>query len=47
MEIVKELQSAPLQISKPTLFIFENSREAALHNAIVLENYNYNINNAI
>lgn len=32
---------------KPSLFIFENSRDAALHNAIVLENFNYNLHDAI
>jgi hypothetical protein len=47
IEIITELQSTPVPASKPTLFIFENSREAAIHNATVLENYNYNIHIAI
>jgi hypothetical protein len=47
VEIIKEIQLSQVPASKPTLFIFENSQEAALHNAIVLENYNYDINKAI
>jgi hypothetical protein len=47
MEIVKNLQLAPAQTFQPTLFIFEFSREAALHNAIVLENYNFDLSKAV
>ncbi len=31
----------------PPLFIFEHTRDDAIHNATVLENYNFNINEAI
>jgi hypothetical protein len=48
VEIIQELHSfretTPL---KTPLFIFERSRDAALHNAIVLEQFNFNINKAI
>jgi len=43
MALVKELQSVQVQAYQPTLFIIELSRDAALHNTIVLENYNFNL----
>jgi hypothetical protein len=33
--------------TRPPLFIFESSKEASLHNEIVLENYSYNVHKAI
>jgi hypothetical protein len=48
IQIIQELQNYN---NPPTnqnlLFRFENSTEAALHNAIVLEQYNFNVNDAI
>jgi hypothetical protein len=48
IEIIQELHSfketTPL---KTPLFIFERSRDAALHNAIVLEQFNFNIDKVI
>lgn len=47
-QIIKDLlQQTSNNFDESLLFHFENSREAALHNAIVLEYYNFNINDAI
>lgn len=48
VQIIKDLhQQTSNNFDESLLFRFENSREAALHNAIVLEYYNFNINDAI
>lgn len=47
LEIIQYLHSHREPSQKIPLFIFEHSREAALHNAIVLENFYFDIDKAI
>ncbi len=48
IDILKDLQSSPKTNHKQNLlFRFENTQEAAYHNAIVLEQFNFNVSEAI
>jgi hypothetical protein len=47
IQIIQDIQSSTDTTTRPPLFIFEYSQEAALHNAIVLENYNFDVNKAL
>jgi hypothetical protein len=48
IEIIQELHSLEYNnLLKSPLFIFECSRDVALHNAIVLEQFNFDIDRAI
>ena len=48
IDILKDLQSSPETHHKQNLlFRFENTQEAAYHNAIVLEQFNFNVSEAI
>jgi hypothetical protein len=46
IQVLQSLHSHRDTIQAQPLFIFERSREAALHNAIVLKSYNFNIDQA-